>query len=377
MTERLVRSGAIAGEARSLGTGALEFAGRAKTVNIHRMNPLSDGRWDDLVDHHPNASAFHCRGWLQALARTYGYEPLVLTTAPPGERLANGLVLCRVSSWLTGARLVSLPFTDHCDLLLDNEGDFQEFVNWLWKECWDQRQQYVELRPLSEVPEACHRFLQYRSYWFHELNLSPNLAGIFRRMHKDSIQRKIQKAEREHLCYESGSSEQLLGEFYELLVMTRRRHRLLPQPQAWFRNLVECLGDKLQIRLARKNGTPIAAILTLRHRSSVIFKYGCSNARFHNLGGMPFLFWRLIEESKASGGKRIDFGRSDLDNEGLMAFKDKLGTTRRLLKYYRYTSSGNGKAAPVLKSKGLGCLIEVLPNAVLSAAGRVLYKHMG
>lgn len=46
---------------------------------------------------------------------------------------------------------------------------------------------------------------------------------------------------------------------------------------------------------------------------------------------MPFLFWRLIEESKASGVERIDFGRSDLANTSLIAFKDKFGTTRKSL----------------------------------------------
>ncbi len=88
------------------------------------------------------------------------------------------------------------------------------------------------------------------------------------------------------------------------------------------------MGRKVQIRLARKNGTPIATMLTLEHRSSVVYKYGCSDEKFHHLDGMPFLFWRLIEETKASGAEKIDFGRSDLDNEGLITFKDRLGTRR-------------------------------------------------
>src|SRR5712692_6936466 len=97
--------------------------------------------------------------------------------------------------------------------------------------------------------------------------------------------------------------------FYMLLLLTTKRNQLPPQPRAWFRNLVECMSDKVQIRVARKNGAPIAAMLTLRHRSSVVYKYGCSDETFHSLGGMPFLFWRLIEESKASGAQQIDFGR--------------------------------------------------------------------
>ncbi len=74
-------------------------------------------------------------------------------------------------------------------------------------------------------------------------------------------------------------------------------------------------------------------MITLQHRSSVVYTYGCSDGEFHHLGAMPFLFWRLIEESKASGAERINFGRSDLDNDGLITFKDRVGARRKLLSY--------------------------------------------
>ena len=120
-------------------------------MNIHVLDPLLDDRWDDLVARHPRASAFHERGWLEALSRTYGYEPLVLTSAPAGEPLKDGLVLCRVYSWLTGARLVSLPFADHCEPLLNEFSHSLEFVNWLRTECDRQRWKYIEFRPLSPL----------------------------------------------------------------------------------------------------------------------------------------------------------------------------------------------------------------------------------
>jgi CelD/BcsL family acetyltransferase involved in cellulose biosynthesis len=346
-------------------------------VNIHILNPLSDSRWDDLVARHPKASAFHQRGWLEALARTYGYEPLVLTSAPAGEPLENGAVVCRVSSWITGTRLVSLPFADHCESLLNDLGEFQEFMNWLRAECDRQQLRYVELRPLLGGQDPDYGLQPSRSYWFHELDLRPSLEQIFRRLHKSSFQRKIQRAERERLSYEAGRSEQLVDEFYRLLLTTRRRHQLLPQPRSWFRNLIECMGDKIQIRLARKDGVASAAMLTLRHRSCVVYKYGCSDARLHNLGGMPFLFWKLIEESKALGAEQIDCGRSDLNNEGLIAFKDRLGTKRMLLTYYRYTSRKRRGAVNLWDSQTVRQFFSFLPDAISSAAGRVLYRHLG
>ena len=126
-------------------------------------------------------------------------------------------------------------------------------------------------------------------------------------------------------------------ELYRLMVMTRRRHRLFPQPLSWFKNLVAGMGDKVQVWLALKDQATVAAMLTLRHRSSVIYKYGCSDEKFHSLGVMPFLFWKLIEESKTSGGREIDFGRSDTDNEGLARFKDHFGASRQRLVYYKYS----------------------------------------
>jgi CelD/BcsL family acetyltransferase involved in cellulose biosynthesis len=346
-------------------------------VTIHLINPLSDRRWDELVARHPDATVFHRREWLESLTRTYGYKPVVLTTAAPGQALTDGVALCRVASWMTGTRLVSLPFADHCQPLLHDPAGSLEFAAWLGAECDRRKWDYVELRPLLSGGTTDYGLLPERSYCFHELDLTLGSEQLFQRLHKNSFQRKIRRAEREGLSYEAGRSEQLLIEFYRLVVTTRRRQQMLPQPFAWFRNLVQCMGDQVEIRVARKDRTPIAAMLSLRHRANVVFKYGCSDARFHNLGGMPLLFWKLIEESKATGAESLDLGRSDFDNEGLIIFKDRLGTTRRRLTYYRHSLAKSEKPAAAQKSHGFRELLFNLPDAVLATAGGVMYRHWG
>jgi hypothetical protein len=69
-----------------------------------------------------------------------------------------------------------------------------------------------------------------------------------------------------------------------------------------------------------------------------------------NLGAMPFLLWKLIEESKPSGVEEIDFGRTDLNHEGLITFKNRFGTTRSVLTYYRYPNAESGKSLANLDS---------------------------
>jgi len=346
-------------------------------VNIHFLNPLTDDRWDLLVAGHPQASAFHQRGWLQALARTYDYKPLVLTTAAAGEPLSNGVVLCRVSSWITGTRLVSLPFADHCEPLLNDLGEPANFTDCLRQQCDRQRWRYVELRPLSSAPEVRDGLRPSGSYWIHELDTRPSLEQIFQGLHENSFQRKIRRAEKERLSYDVGNSQPLLDEFYRLLLVTRRRHKVLPQPRAWFRNLVECLGDKLQIRVASKDGIAVGAMLTLRHQSSIVYKYGCSDESYHTSGVMPFLFWKLVEDAKATGVDKIDLGRTDLDNEGLIRFKDRLGTTRKLMTYYRYSHGKEHRGMSRWSSRGFRGFCSILPDTLFTTAGGVLYRHIG
>src|SRR5579872_477437 len=99
---------------------------RPAAKRVHRVQPLADPRWDDLVQASPDASVFHTRPWLEALHRTYGYRPIVYTTSPPDVPLKNGLVFCRIDSGLTGSRLVSLPFSDHCVPLVNSSEDLQQ-----------------------------------------------------------------------------------------------------------------------------------------------------------------------------------------------------------------------------------------------------------
>lgn len=347
-------------------------------MKFNLIDPLRDGRWDELVAKHERASLFHERGWLESLARTYGYQPLVVTSSAPGRALDDGVVFCTVSSWITGTRLVSLPFSDHCDPLLGNGGTFDEFAEFLQSQRTQQKWRYAELRPLASMVAEGTEFRASGSYCFHELDLRPSLAEISDQLHRDSIRRKIRRAENDGVCYETGRTRQNIQELYRLLLITRRRHRLLPQPRAWFENLVNCLGDKIQIRIARLRGQAIGAMLTLLHSNTVVYKYGGSDARFHQSGAMPFLFWKLIEESKSAGVEKIDLGRSDWDQTGLLVFKDRLGAQRKTIRYYRlkwYQSDDRRRSGPGFGM--LQSLVTVLPDFALSAAGQAVYRHLG
>ena len=343
---------------------------------VYTLNPLHDSRWEDFAETHPRSSIFHTPGWLEALRRTYGYEPIVYTTSAPGTPLVNGIVFCRISSWLTGDRMVSLPFTDHCEPLLEGPQEGKEILRSLQSALGREKFKYVELRPLSANLLTETGLQKNNSFFFHALDLDPELGELFSKLQKDSIQRKIRRAEREALSYEEGRSDTLLQKFYHLFVQTRRRHRLPPQPFDWFRNVATCLGDRLKIRVASKAGRAIASIITLRHSRTMVYKYGGSDASAHNLGAMPFLFWKAIEDAKKDGVRKFDFGRSDCDNPGLITFKDRWGSERTELTYWRLPGHG-APGRDEWKLRVVGPIFARMPDLILAASGRILYRHLG
>lgn len=346
-------------------------------TTVFEINPLQDPRWDKLVEKHPHGGIFHSSKWLRSLQDVYGYEPLAVTTSSPdSSELLDGLVFCQVRSWLTGSRLVSLPFSDHCEPLAESAEQLTSLLEYIRQSAVSQKLKYAEIRPAtSQLPEVSP-FSAGESFHFHRLNLAHSSDELFRSFHKDCIQRKVRRAEREGLTYAAGSSEVLLDDFYRLLLLTRRRHQLPPQPLAWFRSLITNLGDVLKIRVASKDGQPVASILTLSYKKSVIYKYGCSDARFNNLGGTPFLFWKTIQEAKEQGREELDLGRSDNDNPGLIAFKEHWGAERSMLVYWRHPQPVAARLGG-WKTRLAHKIVSAVPDSTLVVAGKLLYRHIG
>lgn len=356
------------------------LASPVKLERVYTLDPLADSRWDELVAFHPRASVFHNRGWLESLARTYGYRPLVFTTSPPNSALRNGLLFCQVASWLTGRRLVSLPFSDHCEPICDSPEEMDGLTDGCRAELAARNWRYLEVRPTHlDVANAWSEagFRPVGQYFLHVVDLRQRPEKLFQSFDKDSVQRRIQRAERAGLVEKCGTSPELLAQFYRLFVMTRGRHNLPPPPYKWFENLIECQGTGLEIRVACKDGTPIAAILTLRFRDTAYFKYGCSDARFNRFGATPWLLWRAIAAAKANGALTFDLGRTQESNAGLLAFKNNWAPNRQRLIYWRFPGGPSLDSPSGWTLRAAKRVFSFMPNRVLAVSGKLIYRHIG
>ncbi len=306
---------------------------------------------------------------------TYGYEPIVYGPQDSSSELKSGIVFCKVKSWLTGRRLVSLPFSDHCDALLESRAELGGLISPLREMVDNEKWTYCEIRPTIIEPAISAIFGQNHYYVLHAIDLQPRIDVIYGKFHH-SVRRKIKRAEREGLTSAEGISELLLGQFYKLLVATRKRQCLPPQPKEWFRNLIANFGVRMKIRIAYHQNTPIAGVLTLNHKNTVTYKYGCSDARWHPLGGVALVFWNMIQEAKAKGYEKLDLGRSKISNNGLIVFKENWGGVSTNLHYWRYPNLLQSHES--LRNKAImGQIVKSAPDPLLSAMGNLLYRHVG
>lgn len=348
-------------------------------MTIYQIDPIADRRWSEFLEARPDASAFHTVAWLETLRTTYGYQPVVFTTSTPGSALTNGIVFCEIKSWLTGRRWVSLPFADHCTPLYEQPNNSSTLLQQIAHEARKEGVDRVEIRPInSHLEESSTSFVTADSFKLHLLDLRPTLEEILRSCDRSSVQRRLKHANRENLKYEEGTGDSLLRKFYHLMVITRRRHGVPPQPLAWFRNLLHFFGGKASIRVTSVAETPIAGVLTLAHNRTVIYKYGGSDEQYHKVGGMVSLFWHAIQAAKSDGAYTFDMGRSDLDNPGLIRFKANWGAQELALTYLRSPQKAPSSLVHWTKAREFGGnVLSHLPKGVLVAIGNALYRHAG
>ena len=165
---------------------------------VHRFDPLIDSRRDIFLAKHARASLFHSSPWLKALQQTYGYSATGFTTSAPGQELESA------NSLLSSRKLADRPsFASHSRFpiiasrsSIDPE-DLAAIVACLEEELRTKKWNYAEIRSLSESAIPFPLCLTRTHTSFHEIDLQPPLEAIFARFHKDSIQRKIRRAERE------------------------------------------------------------------------------------------------------------------------------------------------------------------------------------
>jgi hypothetical protein len=338
------------------------------------VDPLGYPDWDALVAGHPQSTIFHSGGWARVLRETYGHRPFYVARLAGGQ-LAGLLPVMEVSSWWTGRRGVSLPFTDFCPALKGVGCDGRDLYRSAVECGRERRWKYLECRGFDDTWEGARPSL---TCYQHKIELGVGEERLFQGF-ESAVRRGVRKAEKMEVKIDIDTGEESMRTFFALHGGTRRRHGLPPQPWRFFLNIQRhllSLGHGF-IATARLGKQPLAAAVFFLHGRQALYKFGASDYAFQQTRPNNLVMWAAMKHCARQGLATLNLGRTSLSNEGLRRFKLGLGAAEEEIGYVKYDFSSGKFIGDVDRAEGwFNWVFAHLPLPVLRLSGAVLYPHL-
>jgi CelD/BcsL family acetyltransferase involved in cellulose biosynthesis len=343
-------------------------------TTVRRVDPRTDPRWLALAAG-PGGSLFTSPPWITAVCETYGFEPTARVALDPAGRPIGGLAWVDVRD-VRGQRRSALPFSDRADPLV---GDAK-----VWAAVADEAlagDLPFTLRALDGNPAlADRRFTVVGEAAWHTTPLDRSVDDLFAAF-RSQTRRNIATADRAGVEVVLSPDADAVVEYHRLHVELRKsKYRLLAQPREFFERIWKAFAptDDVRTALALVDGRPVAGAMYVVWQDTVYYKFGASLAEFLPLRPNDALHWALIRWAKDRGLTALDWGLSDLDQPGLVAYKDKWATEQRRIRTVNAGGAPYGRSAEVEEALRTISHLMTEPDvasAVTEQAGAAFYRY--
>ena len=351
---------------------------------IKIIDPCIDERWDKFVENHPLGWIVHLSGWKKVIESSFphmrGYY-FALVDKDTGA-IKAGLPVYEVHSWLIGKRLVSIPFASLCDPLINKSHDMDKLLEASLNLFKKRNFSYVEIRVFNAHEPEDERLGSNQSYKTHCLLLDKEPDILQKSFHRTNVRQRIQRALNSNISVKIADSESDLIDFFTLYKKTRRKLNLPSQPYAFIKSLWNVFkpSDQVVILIANYNDKPIAGLLLFKYKQRVSAEILGTDDDYLNISPNHLLFWEAIKLAYNEGFKVFDFGRTSVNNESLMTFKNRWGTKVLNLRQFYYPKITNNKWIHPESSMTYKLTQKLCKNSqdfVYDILSGFCYKHLG
>ena len=346
----------------------------ARNVQTVRIDPRTDPRWRRLaLGRH--GSVFTSPPWIGAVCATYGFTPVGTLVLGWEGQPRSGLAWVPISD-IRGDRLSSLPFCDRADPLIGAERDWNALVEGVITATAP-----LILRCFDDAPPAADpRFKPVATAAWHGTPLHGDVGELHRRLSQHA-RRNITIAERSGVQVRADTTRQAVHLFHGLHVTLRKRkYRLLAQPPALFDHIWEAFApdEAIVTMLAYAGDELIAGAVFLAWGDTVYYKFGASRPDRLGLRPNDAIFWAGLRWAIQRGARLLDWGPSDFDQPGLIAYKRKWASEQRQIVTLRAGGEharSSPEAAALLGELTRLLTAENVPDEVTRDAGVLLYRY--
>ncbi|WP_394357125.1 FemAB family XrtA/PEP-CTERM system-associated protein [Sphingopyxis indica] len=300
--------------------------------------PLGDpAAWDGYVAAHPSATPFHSRAWCEAIARATGHGCHPLAARDASGALVGLLPLHHIRSPLFGQALVASGFAVDGGLLANSDTAAEALAGAAVTLAGTLRAPSVELRG-GVLPGG--------TGWQREDGV---YAGFARDLAADdeaellAIPRKqraeVRKALASNLTVTVGTDAKERRDHYRVYAESVRNLGTPVFPKALFDAVLDAFGEDADILTVRHAGTPVASVLSLYWRGTVMPYWGGGTFAARGLRANELMYYALMNHARAKGCSRFDFGRSKVGT-GPWSYKKNWGFEPQPLVYARWLAPG-------------------------------------
>ena len=352
---------------------------------VAEIDPCSDPRWDVFVANHPLGWICHLSGWQRVLASAFHHVKghYFALVDKETNAIEAGMPVYEVRSWLTGSRLVSIPFATLCDPLVASSEEFETLLEPVLALSREIGASYVRLVSHRAAPLMADRGLGRAEYFkHHSLDLDAGPEALRKRFHRTCVRNRISKALKSDLNLRSSLEDADFDVFLRLHAQTRKRLGLPLQNSAYFRAIRDVFSSagQVSVLLAEKDREALAAMLFLKFKDRVSVDVVAWDHDRRDVCPTHFLFWEGIKLACAENYRVFDFGRTGVNQPSLMEFKGRWGTQVSDLTDFYYPEKAaeeHGAPASSLRYRIVHATCRRAPDWVLPHIGRFCYRHLG
>ncbi|HUQ12825.1 MAG TPA: FemAB family XrtA/PEP-CTERM system-associated protein, partial [Novosphingobium sp.] len=310
--------------------------GLASTVRRARFEQADERtRIAAFLATQPDASPFHSTDWLAAVERATGHEAHALLCEERGE-IVGFLPLHAVRSALFGHALVSTGFAVGGGILAGTPRVAERLA---------AAAEELAGRLACPTIELRGGVLPRRRDWDE---ITGAHAGFSAPLAVDdeaqllAIPRKqraeVRKGLANGLEFRVGRDARDRAEHHAVYSESVRNLGTPVFPRALFEAVLDGFGDAADILTVRRDGAPLASVLSLYHRGAVMPYWGGGTSEARAARANDVMYYALMNHARERGCSRFDFGRSKVGS-GAWHFKRNWGFVPQPLVYARWTAS--------------------------------------
>ncbi|MBD1390539.1 peptidoglycan bridge formation glycyltransferase FemA/FemB family protein [Neiella sp. HB171785] len=319
------------------------------TLSIALAASSDQQQWDDFVSTQASASPYHRFAWGQAVSSAYGFTPRYFV-AKQDQQIVGILPTIAMAKPLLKNKLCSLPYCDVAGPLATDDKIANELIMSANQYAAQNKLATMQLRRLASHDES-----EPEQQWQgHKVSMQmalPETSDALLASFKSKLRSQIRKAEKNGLHAETGVSEKLLQDFYEVMLVNMRALGSPIHSYQWFQAIINHYQSQCLLSVVYKDDIAVGGGLILKNGTSAAIPWASTKAEFNRLAPNMLLYWSLLAHCADHGIERFDFGRSTF-GEGTFKFKTQWGAKPHLLVWDDYHKGQLAADLPVINKAG-------------------------